>query len=62
MTERDDDPPPGPPRGALLALLVVALLMGGFMFIMHRLREAGQLQDCIASGRTNCAPIDTHNP
>jgi hypothetical protein len=62
MAEHDDDPQAGPPRGALVALLLVAVLMGGFWFIMHRLRQAGQLQDCIASGRTNCAPIETHSP
>ena len=62
MTEREDDPPPGPPRAALVALLLVVVLMGSFLFIMHRLTEAGRLQDCVASGRTNCAPIDAHNP
>jgi hypothetical protein len=62
MTERDEDPAPGPPRGALMALLLVVALVGGFMFIMHRLNEAGRMQDCFASGRTNCAPIETHNP
>jgi hypothetical protein len=54
-----DEPPSGPPRGALVALLVVILLVGAVMFVMHRLNQAGQLQDCVASGRTNCAPIDT---
>jgi hypothetical protein len=58
--DRDDEPPSGPPRGALLALLLVIALMGAFMFVMHRLNEAGRLQDCVASGRTNCAPIDTN--
>jgi len=57
--DHDEDPPPGPPRGALAALLLVIVLAGAFMFVMHRLNQAGQLQDCIASGRTNCAPIDT---
>lgn len=61
MTERDEDPAPGPPRGALVALLLVVVLMGGFLFIMHRLSEAGRLQDCVASGRTNCAPIDANS-
>jgi hypothetical protein len=59
-TGRDDEPASGPPRGALIALLVVAVLIGCFMFVMHRLSQAGRLQDCVASGRTNCAPIDTH--
>jgi hypothetical protein len=58
---RDDDEAPGPPRGALVALLLVAVLIGGFMFVMYRLHQADQLQDCVASGRTNCAPIDTQH-
>lgn len=53
-----DDPPSGPPRSALMALLLVIVLAGAFMFVMNRLRQAGQLQDCVASGRTNCAPIE----
>jgi hypothetical protein len=44
-----------------MALLLVAVLIGAVMFIMNRLRQAGQLQDCVASGRTNCAPIDTQH-
>jgi hypothetical protein len=64
MTDRNDDDednqrPSGPPRGALIALLLVLVLAGAFMFVMNRLNQAGRLQDCIASGRTNCAPIDT---
>jgi hypothetical protein len=56
--DHDDGPASGPPRGALLALLLVAVLVGAFMFVIHRLNQAAQLQDCVASGRTNCAPID----
>jgi hypothetical protein len=57
----DDDEASGPPRGALVALLLVAVLIVGFMFVMYRLHQADQLQDCVASGRTNCAPIDTQH-
>jgi hypothetical protein len=57
--EPGEDPPSGPPRGALLALLLVIVLIGSVMFVMNRLHQAGQLQDCVASGRTNCAPIET---
>ena len=57
--DHDNDPPSGPPRGALIALALVIVLAGAFMFVMRRLNQAGQLQDCIASGRTNCAPIET---
>ena len=59
--DRDPDPASGPPRGALIALLLVAVLIGAVMFIMNRLHQADQLQDCVASGRTNCAPIDTQH-
>jgi hypothetical protein len=61
MTEpnRDEEPPPGPPVGALVGLLLVILLVGGVMFVMYRLHQSAQMQDCLASGRTNCAPIDT---
>jgi hypothetical protein len=64
MSDHDDDdgePPSGPPRGALMALLLVLVLAGAFMFVMNRLNQAGRLQDCIASGRTNCAPIDAQH-
>jgi len=59
--DHDEEPAPGPPRGALVALLLVAVLIGGFMFVMYRLHQADQLQDCVASGRTNCAPIDAQH-
>ncbi len=55
----DDEPASRPPRGALLGLLLVVVLIGAVMFIMHRLRQADELQDCVASGRTNCAPVET---
>ena len=29
------------------------------LFIVHRLDQAARIQDCVASGRTNCAPIET---
>lgn len=57
--DHDEEPPSGPPRAALVALLVVVALAAGFLFVMHKLTDAGRLQDCIASGRTNCAPIET---
>jgi len=59
--DHDDESASGPPRGALVGLLLVVVLIGAVMFIMHRLHQADQLQDCVASGRTNCAPIDTQH-
>jgi hypothetical protein len=56
MTEDDEEP--HSPRGALAALLVVVVLVVAVVFVGYRLRESGRMQDCIASGRTNCAPIE----
>ena len=54
----DDDPGPNP-RRALIGLIAIVALIGAVLFIMHRLNQAAQIQDCVSSGRTNCAPIDT---
>jgi hypothetical protein len=62
MTEPDDDTPPQSNRGALAALGVVAVLILGGLWLMHVLGNASATQDCLASGRTNCAPIATGNP
>jgi hypothetical protein len=52
----------GPRGGALRAVvglgLIVALIVG-VLLIMQQLRHAAAIQDCVASGRSNCAPIDT---
>ncbi len=54
----DNDPGPNPHR-ALIGLIAIVALIGAVLFIMHRLNQAAQIQDCVASGRTNCAPIET---
>jgi hypothetical protein len=43
---------------ALLGLLVTVLLVLGGVLLIHVLRRVSRLQDCVMSGRTNCAPID----
>jgi hypothetical protein len=45
-------------RGALIGLLVVLLLIVGGLILTHVLHRASKLQDCVMSGRTDCAPID----
>jgi hypothetical protein len=42
---------------ALLALVLIVVLMAGFFLVMQRLRESGRMQNCLASGRTNCATL-----
>lgn len=55
---------PGGPRApdprwpALIGLLIALLLVLGGLFLIRVLGRAGRLQDCVMSGRTNCAPID----
>jgi hypothetical protein len=47
----------GAPRSALAAIGVIALLIVGGLWLMHVLGGAAAMQDCVSSGRTNCAPI-----
>jgi hypothetical protein len=54
----NEDPEPHPYR-ALIGLAVIVVGILAVLFIMDRLRQAAQLQDCVQSGRSNCAPIQT---
>lgn len=47
-------------RGPLVALGVVIVLFAVGWFLAHELYATGKLEDCLMSGRTNCAPITTH--
>jgi hypothetical protein len=64
MGEKTPQDPPAPDtrRGALLGLVVIVLLVLGGLFLAHVLHGASQLQDCVLSGRSNCAPIDSTSP
>jgi hypothetical protein len=48
-------------RGPLVALAVVVFLLVIGWIVTHELSASGNLQDCLMSGRTNCAPIDTQS-
>jgi hypothetical protein len=37
-------------------VLIVVLVLAGY-FLVRKLAAVSELQDCIMSGRTNCAPI-----
>jgi hypothetical protein len=58
----DPEPPKGERtdsrRGAVIGLLVILLLVVGGLLLQHVLHRESQLEDCLMSGRTNCAPID----
>jgi hypothetical protein len=46
-------------RAALLAGAVVLLLVLCGLWLAGLLGHAGMLQDCVAAGRSNCAPVAT---
>jgi hypothetical protein len=56
MAERDNER--GNRRRSLIALGVVALLFVIGWLLAHALYASGKLEDCLMSGRTNCAPIE----
>ncbi len=63
LPRRADEPGqprvPDPRWGALVGLLITLLLVLGGMFLVRVLGRAARLQDCVMSGRTNCAPIES---
>ena len=54
----DDDEPPSR-RGAVVAMAVIIILLLGTAYVSYRLRDAGRMQDCLAAGRANCAPVES---
>ena len=57
MAEEGGPDQGGPNRGAIAALIVVVLVVVGGLWLSSRLRADNRIQDCVMSGRTNCAPI-----
>lgn len=55
----DQEPEKRSPMRAVVGLVLIVALMGGMLFVLQQLRHAAAIQDCVASGRTNCAPIAT---
>lgn len=66
LPRRADEPGhprvPDPRWGALVGLLITLLLVLGGMLLVRVLGRAARLQDCVMSGRTNCAPIESSVP
>jgi hypothetical protein len=56
MPDRDQDD--GSRRGPLLALAAVVLIFVIGWLLTRELYKSGKMEDCLLSGRTNCAPID----
>jgi hypothetical protein len=60
MTDpQGDEPDPNSRRPAVIGLLVVLALVVAGYFLMTALRQNANLEDCLMSGRKNCAPIET---
>jgi hypothetical protein len=55
----DDQQKDNRSRGPLIALVVVVLVVLAAIVLIRELSTAGRLEDCLLSGRTNCAPIGT---
>jgi hypothetical protein len=53
-----DDAPDGR-RSALIGLGIVVVLVVAGWFLAHVLRNTSRMQDCVMSGRTNCASIES---
>jgi len=51
---------PGPRRQTVAALLALAALIAAGLWLTGILRGAAGIQDCVQSGRTNCAPISAN--
>jgi hypothetical protein len=58
LAEPPDDENRPPRTRALLGLLFIALLLVAAVYLVHALREESRLEDCLMSGRSNCAPIE----
>ncbi len=54
-----EDGPRGAALRAVVGLGLIVMLIVGVLFVMQQLRHAAAIQDCVASGRSNCAPIST---
>ena len=55
---RNDDGEPDSRRPALIGLAVVLVLVIAGYFLVTALRDNSKLEDCLMSGRRNCAPIE----
>ena len=57
---RSEDDEGASPFGWFPVVMLILLVAGG-LYILFGLRDVSNLQDCVQSGRKNCAPIDTTN-
>jgi hypothetical protein len=53
----DPDEQNGSQRRSLIALAVIVALFAVSLVLVRELYQGEKLEDCLMSGRTNCAPI-----
>jgi hypothetical protein len=58
----DERPDPDSRRPALIGLAVVLVLVVASYFLVTALQRNASLEDCLMSGRRNCAPIEAPAP
>jgi hypothetical protein len=60
MNDRSEDGDDGEQRrsAALIGLIIILVLAIAGVVIVRELREKSRLEDCLMSGRHNCAPIE----
>ncbi len=56
--DRDDDAAPDGRTRALIGLVVILMLAILGVVLVRELGQQSKLEDCLMSGRTNCAPIE----
>ncbi|MGA8381246.1 MAG: hypothetical protein WB710_08950 [Stellaceae bacterium] len=42
----------------MIGLIVILLLVVAAVYLVNALRKESNLEDCLMSGRSNCAPIE----
>jgi hypothetical protein len=55
--DRDDDADQRRSAALIGLIIILALAIAG-VWLVRELREKSALEDCLMSGRTNCAPIE----
>ncbi len=58
MEQRDPEDDGGPRSRALLGLVAILLLVVLGWWLARQLHQSAAMQDCLAAGRRNCAPIE----
>jgi hypothetical protein len=57
-SEQSDEEAEQRRSAALIGLIIILALAIAGVLLVRELRERSRLEDCLMSGRTNCAPIE----